>query len=199
MQQAMIAARLSRGYAKAAAVLGALGEQYRPSGGLSPMETLHAQPMLAFDVDAGFSFARPIGWGIPTEYVLTDRRDDTQVADILVANGRTYFVASVEPLRPPLCVVCSRTVTVSGVTGTVETLVSDCPAAVIMRAKGESSGSGIPGATRPGQSVMYLPLLPGVVLTPYMTVTTDLGTTYTVNAVEVSGFGIRCTMSLQQV
>lgn len=86
-------------------MLGASGEQYRPSGGLLPMETLYAQPMLAFDVDAGFSFARPIGWGIPTEYVLTDRRDDTQVADILVASGRTYFVASVEPLRPP-CVWC---------------------------------------------------------------------------------------------
>ncbi|GBQ89176.1 MULTISPECIES: hypothetical protein [Gluconobacter] len=199
MQQAMIAARLSRGYAKAAQVLGASGEQYRPSGGLTPMDVLYAQPMLAFDVDAGFSFERPIGWGIPTEYVLTDRRDDTQVGDILAASGRTYFVASVEPLRPPLCVVCSRTVSVSGVTGLVQTLVSECPAAIIMRAKGESSGSGVPGATRPGQSVMYLPLLPGVVLTPYMTVTTDLGTTYTVNAVEISGFGIRCTMSFQQV
>ncbi|WP_197460399.1 hypothetical protein [Gluconobacter albidus] len=199
MQQAMIAARLSRGYAKAAQVLGASGEQYRPSGGLTPMDVLYAQPMLAFDVDAGFSFERPIGWGIPTEYVLTDRRDDTQVGDILAASGRTYFVASVEPLRPPLCVVCSRTVSVSGVTGVVQTLVSECPAAIIMRAKGESSGSGVPGATRPGQSVMYLPLLPGVVLTPYMTVTTDLGTTYTVNAVEISGFGIRCIMSFQQV
>ncbi|GBR68916.1 hypothetical protein [Gluconobacter kanchanaburiensis] len=199
MQQTMIAARLSRGYARAATVLGASGEQYRPSGGVLPMETLHAQPTLAFDVDAEFSFTQPIGWGIPTEYVLTDRRDDTEVGDILVASGRTYFVASVEPLRPPLCVVCSRTVSVSGVTGTVQTLVSECPAGIIMRAKGESSGSGVPGATRPGQSVIYLPLLPGVVLTPYMTVTTDLGTTYTINAVEISEFGIRCTMSLQQV
>lgn len=199
MNQAAINACVWRAYAKAAAVLGVSGEQYRPVDALAPMAQQHAQPILSFDVSPGFSFSKPLTWGTATAYVLTDLGSDTAVGDILVCQGRTYFVVSAEPMRPPACILCNHTVTVSGVTGTQGDVVEGCPASILMKAKGESSGSGVPGASRPGQFMLYLPLLPGVVLSPYMTVTTDLGTTYTLNAVEHSGFGVRCTMSMQQV
>ncbi|EHH67011.1 hypothetical protein [Gluconobacter morbifer] len=199
MRQGLIASRIARGYAKAASVLGCVGAQYRPASGIDPMKTVYAQPTLAFDSDPEFSLSRQRNWGVVADYVLTDRRDDTLVGDILVCDGKTYFVTAVDVLRPPLCVACSRVVTVSGVTGTQETVVSGAPAAIVLKARGEASGSGVPGAARPGQFLLYLPLLPGVVLQPYMTVTTDLGTTYTVNAVEMSDYGIRYTMSMQQV
>lgn len=199
MKADLIAERLAHGYAKAADILGANGSQYRPSSGIDPMATLYAQPMLAFDVSAGFSFQRPAGWGNVMEYVLTDNREDTQVGDILACGGRTFFVVAVEALRPPLCVACDRTVQVSNVSGTSGNVVEECPAAILMRARGQGSDSGIPSSTSPGGFVMYLPLLPDVVLQPYMTVTTDLDTAYTIEAAEMSGWGLRCTMALQQV
>ncbi|WP_249211467.1 hypothetical protein [Gluconobacter cerinus] len=133
------------------------------------------------------------------EYVLTDCREDTVVGDILTCGGNTFFVAAVDDLRPPLCVACNRIVEISGVSGTQGNIVEECPAAIVLRSKGEGPGSGIPGSAKPGQFVMYLPRLPGIVLQPYMTVATDLDTTYTINAVEMSDWGLRCTMSLQQV
>ena len=199
MRAEQIASRLCRGYAKAAGILGHSGEQYRPDNPLSPMQNIYAHPMLAFDSSADFTFSRSPNWGGVMEYVLTDCREDTVVGDILTCGGNTFFVAAVDDLRPPLCVACNRTVEISGVSGTQGNVVEECPAAIILRSKGEGSGSGIPGSAKPGQFVMYLPRLPGTVLQPYMTVTTDLDTTYTINAAEMSDWGLRCTMSLQQV
>ncbi|MBS1042010.1 hypothetical protein JK203_14320 [Gluconobacter cerinus] len=199
MRAEQIASRLCRGYAKTAGILGHSGEQYRPDNPLSPMQNIYAHPMLAFDSSADFTFSRSPSWGGVMEYVLTDCREDTVVGDILTCGGNTFFVAAVDDLRPPLCVACNRTVEVSGVSGTQGNIVEECPAAIVLRSKGEGSGSGIPGSAKPGQFVMYLPQLPGIVLQPYMTVTTDLDTTYTINAAEMSDWGLRCTMSLQQV
>ncbi len=199
MRAEQIASRLCRGYAKAAGILGHSGEQYRPDNPLSPMQNIYAHPMLAFDSSADFTFSRSPNWGGVMEYVLTDCREDTVVGDILTCGGNTFFVAAVDDLRPPLCVACNRTVEISGVSGTQGNVVEECPAAIILRSKGEGSGSGIPGSAKPGQFVMYLPRLPAIVLQPYMTVTTDLDTTYTINAAEMSDWGLRCTMSLQQV
>lgn len=199
MRLELIASRVCKGHAKAASILGQVGEQYRPVNPLSPMQEAYAHPMLSFDAAPSFSFSRVLSWGNVMEYVLTDRREDTQVGDILTCSGKTFFVASVEDLKPPLCVVCSRVVQVSGVTGTEGNIIEDCPAAIVLKSKGEGSGSGIPGSVRPGQFVMYLPRISAVVLQPYMTVTTDLGTTYTVDTAEMSDWGLRCTMSLQQI
>ncbi|GLP90811.1 hypothetical protein [Gluconobacter frateurii] len=199
MNLELIASRICKGHAKAAGILGQTGVQYRPVNPLEPMQAVYAHPMLAFDTDDSFSFSRVPGWGKVMEYVLTDRRDDTLVGDILTCAGKTFFVAAVEDLRPPLCVACSRVVQVSGVTGTEGNVIEDCPAAIVLRSKGEGSGSGVPGSVRPGQFIMYLPRLPGVMLQPYMTVTTDLDVTYTVNTAEMSDWGLRCTMSLQQI
>ncbi|WP_236622861.1 hypothetical protein [Kozakia baliensis] len=193
-----IQARVAAGYAKAVAMLGVQGAQYRPVDALAPMENTYATPLLAFDVEARFGFAKPLGWGVPTEYVLMDT-SDVSVGDILVCGDNRYFIARAEAMRPPLCVVCNHVVSVWGVTGTSTQIVADCPAAILLKARGESANSGMPGSTKPGQFTMYLPSLPRVALLPYMSVMTDLGVSYTINSVEASRFGFRCAISMQQV
>lgn len=197
MDATTIGQRVSAGFGRAAAHLGVAGVQYRPSDALSPMGAVHATPMMAFDTP-DFGFSKPAVWGVPSRYALLDT-GDVRAGDILTCGTDDYFVARVEALRPPLCILCNRVVSVSGVAGTAGLVVAGCPASIGLKSRGESEGSGMPGSLRPGQFAMFLPLLPGVALLPYMTVTTDLGTSYTMNAVETSDFGFRCTISLQQV
>lgn len=190
--------RVSSGYGKVAQFLGRSGVVYRPMDALAPLAVRYAEVMCVLDRDAGLSMKAPSAWGAPMVYGITNCVD-IAVGDILSLDEANYFVARAEPLKPALCVSCDSIVTVSGVAGTTTTVVAGCPASIWLKARGESDGSGVPGATRPGQYIMFLPLLPDVMLLPYITVTTDRGAAYTINAVEVSSCGFRCTMSLQQV
>ncbi|QDH25818.1 hypothetical protein D5366_03470 [Neokomagataea tanensis] len=190
---------MRKGYAKAAQILGRAGTQYRPVDGFTAVAEPHAFPKLAFDVGASFSGERPPNWGVVTRYMLSDCLDDTVVGDVLVCGAQTFFVAAIDPIAPVLCVACDQMVSVSAVSGSSGVVVSGCPAAIVLRSKGESAQSGVPGSVRPGQFVLYLPCLPGVILRPYMTVTSNTGATYTINSAEKSAWGLRCVMSLQQV
>ncbi|MBR0560339.1 hypothetical protein [Neokomagataea anthophila] len=199
MRSDLLALKLGRGYAKAAQILGRSGVQYRPTDGMSALTVPYASPMLAFDVDPSFSGVKPAGWGVVARYVLSDRLSDTRVGDVLTCGGQNFFVAAVDVSTPALCVACDQIVSVSAVSGGSGMVVSGCPAAIILRSKGESAQSGMPGSARPGQFVLYLPHLPGIMLRPYMTVTSDNGATYTINSAEKSAWGFRCVLSLQQV
>lgn len=198
MQLATIQQRVEAGYAAAVARLGSVGTQYRPASALTPLAEVHATPMMAFDSPAAFGFSAPADWGAPMRHALMDSTD-VLAGDVLVSGSDTYFVARVESLRPPLCVLCDRVVSVAGAAGSAAQVVAGCPVSIVMRAHGEHMNTGMPGSLRPGEFLMIMPGLPGVVLTPYMVVTTDLGTSYTVVAVEVSPFGLRCTIATQQV
>jgi hypothetical protein len=198
VDQATIATRVASGWAKAAAILGIAGMQYRPTNALVPMAAVYGRPMMVFDAGPAFSLARPQNWGVPTEYVILNTTD-VSTGDILVCGSGTYFVARYEAMRPPLCVLCTRTVSVSGVTGTTTTVLSDCPAAILLKSHGDRDDSGMPGSTRPGQFVLYLPSLPGVTIVPYMTVVDDLGNSYSVASAEATSFGFRCMITNQQV
>ena len=186
------------GFGHAAMHLGMKGTQYRPSDPMAPMASAYAAPIVAFDSQARFGFVAPAGWGVPMRFALMDT-SDVLAGDILVCGADTYFVARVEDFRPPLSVLCNRVVTVSNVSGSVGNILVGCPASIEMKGRGESAQSGMPGSLRPGQFVLLLPPVPEVALQPYMTVTTDLGTSYTVNAVETSSYGFRCVISMQQV
>ncbi|CAI9121033.1 hypothetical protein [Brytella acorum] len=186
------------GFGHAALHLGMKGVQYRPTDALAPMASVYAAPVMAFDRQPGFRFLAPGGWGAISRFVLMDV-SDVLTGDILVSGQDTYFVARTDDFRPPLCIQCNRVVTISNVTGTSGNVVASCPAAIEMKGRGEGEKSGMPGSLRPGQFVLLLPSLPGVLLQPYMTVTSDLGTSYTLNAVETSSYGFRCIISMQQV
>ncbi|GBR44205.1 hypothetical protein [Neokomagataea thailandica] len=199
MRSDLLALKLGRGSAKVAQILGQSGVQYRPVDGMSALTAPYASPMLAFDVDPSFSGVKPAGWGAVARYVLSDRLSDTRVGDVLVCGGQNFFVAAVGMNAPALCIACDQIVSVSAVSGGSGMVVSGCPAAIILRSKGESVQSGVPGAAHPGQFILYLPHLPGVMLHPYMTVMSDNGATYMINSAEKSAWGLRCILSLQQV
>jgi len=198
LDQAGIQQRVASGLGRAAQILGVQGVQYRPSGPMSPLSVIHATPMVAFDVDASFGMVKPLGWGVPTEYALTNT-NDVQVGDVLSASGSVYFVARVEAMRPALCVPCMRVVSITGVTGSPGQVAEGCPAAIWMKSHGDRDGSIMPGSERPGQFMMFLPLLPSMNILSYMSVFDDLGGSYTIVSVENSAFGVRCLMTTQQV
>lgn len=198
MDMATIRTRVAAGYGAGAARLGVVGDQYRPTDALTPLATVYARPMMAFSDAAALAFRAPARWGLPLRYALMDTMD-VVAGDILVADDDTYFVARVEAMRPAMVVLCDRVVSLTAASGSTTQVVAGCPAAIVMRSQGEREKSGMPGSQRPGSFVLFLPVLPAVTLTPYMVVTTDLGTSYTVVTVEPTSFGYRCLISMQQV
>ncbi|ASL39319.1 MULTISPECIES: hypothetical protein [Acetobacter] len=229
MDQARLQAKVAKGYGKAAQRVGALTTQYRPIDLIDPMGAAAYAALFAdFASDAVFSFKRPPLWDKPTAFGLFDTTD-VRAGDILVAPMGTYFVARFEPFRPAVCVLTNRTASFtatgqsgSGVTdgssGDVCTLAgyqdgyngqssdgsglaeaSGWPVSIILKNKGERVSSGLPGNLRSGQFEMLAPIIPGFTPRPYMTVTDDMGTEYTVDAVELSQYGNRLMISVNQI
>ncbi|WP_051537235.1 hypothetical protein [Asaia prunellae] len=121
------------------------------------------------------------------------------IGDVLEQEERFHFVSGIETYRPPLCVACNTRVSVFGMRGVTQIHVEHCPASVVLIGKGEDRHSGMPGALRAGSYMLYLPVLPGFYLTPYMQIIDELDFRYIVDAVETSQNGTRAILSLQQV
>ncbi|MFT9361252.1 hypothetical protein [Acetobacter okinawensis] len=223
MYQALLQQKVARGYAKAALRLGATTAQYRPTALDAPMSTPYATLLAAFNNDKKFGFDGPALWGRPAVFGLLDTTD-VQAGDLLTCAGENYFVARMEPFRPPLCMLCNRAVSLSGLPGQGNAngdggvctdvgasndygtggsgktiLASGWPAFIQIKNKGGTTGDGIPGSIKAADYEMFLPVMPNFVPTTYMTVTTDLGMTYTISAVEPSQYGNRCLMGVNQV
>lgn len=224
MDQALLQQKVARGYAKAALRLGAMTTQYRPASLTAPMATAHASFLAAFNDDKNFGFARPALWDKPAVFGLFDTTD-VQSGDLMTCAGENYFVTRLEPFRPPLCMLCNRVVSIVGQPGQGSTngdgavctdvgasddygaagdtdgqttLASGWPAFIQIKGKGSPTGDGIPGSVKAADYEMLLPVMPGFIPTVQMAVTTDLGTTYTLTAVEPSQYGNRCLMSVRQ-
>ncbi|MFT8439841.1 hypothetical protein [Acetobacter fabarum] len=223
MYQALLQQKVARGYAKAALRLGATTAQYRPTVLDAPMGTPYATLLAAFNNDKKFGFDGPALWDKPAVFGLLDTTD-VLAGDLLTCAGENYFVARLEPFRPPLCILCNCIVSLSGDPGQGSTngdggtctdvgasndygtggsgkttLASGWPAFIQIKNKGGATGDGIPGSIKAADYEMLLPVMPNFVPTTYMTVTTDLGMTYTISAVEPSQYGNRCLMGVNQV
>lgn len=225
MYQALVQQKVARGYAKAALRLGAATAQYRPASLTAPMATAYATFLAAFNNDRTFGFDGPALWDKPAVFGLFDTTD-VQSGDLLTCAGENYFVARLEPFRPPLCMLCNRVVSIAGQPGQggtngdgavctdvgasddygtagdtsdQATLASGWPAFIQIKNKGNAVGDGIPGSIKAADYEMFLPLMPDFVPAVQMAVTTDLGTTYTISAVEPSQYGNRCLMGVRQV
>ena len=206
----------ARGFARAAARIGAATVQYRPASALAPCASPYGQGRAAFSNDRAFGFAGPALWDVPFVYALTDM-PDLRAGDILACGAETYFIARVEPFRPPLCVLCNVVVTLtatlavqtdaadpggyatSGDAATQVTLATGWPAMIR-----PGSGAGVPGAAQPGAIrasgfEMFLPVIAGVSLQPAMWAQDRNGPRYTIGAARTSPWGVRCQMAQQQV
>ncbi|WP_019091745.1 hypothetical protein [Komagataeibacter europaeus] len=225
MYQALVQQKVASGYANAALRLGATTAQYRPGSLTAPMTTAYATMLAAFNADKAFGFQAPALWDKPAVFGLFDTTD-VQSGDLLTCAGENYFVARLEPFRPPLCMLCNRVVSLSGQLGQGSTngngavctdvgasddygtagdttdqttLASGWPAFIQIKNRKDTVGDGIPGSIKASEYEMFLPLMPDFIPTVQMAVTTDLGTTYTISAVEPSQYGNRCLMSVRQV
>ncbi|WP_062018243.1 hypothetical protein [Gluconobacter japonicus] len=227
MDQARLQALTARGYSKAAKRIGAETVQYRPTSLTDPLASPYASFLAAFNNDAGFSFKAPTLWGKPAVFGLFDTMD-VQVGDILVSSGERYFVARFEAFQPPLCILCDRTISLfgnassgDGTTGDDSSsacplagyqddygtsgddgssaVASGWPCSILLKGSGEASGSSIPGAIKAAVYQLLLPVMPGFNPQVYMTATDDLGRSYVIEGVEVSQYGTKCLMRVQQV
>ncbi|QHC36430.1 hypothetical protein [Komagataeibacter xylinus] len=206
----------TRGFARAAARTGAPTVQYRPGSAFAPCASPYAQGLAAFSNDRAFGFAGPALWDVPFVYALTDL-PDLRAGDILTCGAETYFIARVEPFRPPLCVLCNAVVTLSG-TVAVQTdaanpggyATAGDAAAQVTLATGwpamirPGSGAGVPGpvqsgAIHTGGFEMFVPAIMGVSLQPAMWVQDGSGPRYTIGGARSSPWGVRCQMAQQQV
>lgn len=215
MDQPALNRLAARGFARAAARVGAACAQYRPTGAMQPMGVAHAQVVAAFSSDRAFGFAGPALWDAPFVYALMDTTD-VQAGDILTSAGQTCFVARCEPFRPPLCVLCNATVTLaatpapaaalanpggyatSGDASAQATVASGWPALIRLGAGATVPGPGQPGAIHGGGMEMFMPAIPGVTLQPAMWVSDAGGARYTIGSARASPWGTRCLMGQQQ-
>lgn len=108
--QALIQRAINKGYGIAAQILGARYEQYRPSGPLRPISTqTHLGHLNAdFDLDPKFGYAKPTSWGKEIFYGLFDLTH-IRTGDYLVGPRGTFFVSTIEPLKPSLCMFTNST------------------------------------------------------------------------------------------
>lgn len=206
----------TRGFARAAARIGAATVQYRPGSALAPCASPYAQGRAAFSNDRAFGFAGPALWDVPFVYALTDL-PDLRAGDILTCGAETYFIARAEPFRPPLCVLCNAVVMLT-TTGAVQSdaaspggyATSGDAAAQVTLATGwpamirPGSGAGVPGPAQPGAIrtggfEMFLPAIMGVSLQAAMWVHDGSGPRYTIGTARSSPWGVRCQMAQQQV
>jgi len=163
MDQALVQARISRGLAKAALIVGAAFTQYRPTGTMDPLLDGSAIGTVFSAVDASASLAleSPVAPGHPFAHLIADT-SLLQSGDYLVGSD-IYFVSRIEPLRPAWCVLCNVTLSIldtaqsttagtnsyGGVTSAGNTLLArGWPMSMLGKTRGEQDVTKLPSDTR---------------------------------------------------
>ena len=211
MDGATLQNRIWKGYAKAALRIGLKYQVIRPVGTATPLTSGNLVMSLYASFTphsaAQFSFGKPSDYKDTMYHGLFDATS-TQVGDYLTGQQGRFFVASLDPLMPTLCVQCNRTLTIKragsvsspGISGTYSgdtastevVLAAGFPGSVVMRARGlSSSGSTLPMDIGSGSYEVLLPAIPGVLPRPSDIVIDDLGRRFLVNTCEVSALGWR--------
>ncbi len=203
MQIAYLQDRIAKGLGTAARSIGASYDAHRPTSAHDPMAPANRYLRLpaAFNPE-GSSFSQPAGYSHATWFGLFDNAY-THPGDYLKGPGGTFFIAAQQSLLPILCVLTSRTLTISrpaaptaagvntygGITLSSATpLLTGWPASVL------SAGSGRPGDL-PGDAklpswIILLPTTP-VLLRPADLIQDDLGRTYVIGTAELTALGWR--------
>ncbi len=193
-------------------------QQFRPVDNTGPTPaTLIGTVTALFDTKPDFKFTAPSLYAKPEWYGLFDF-SATQPGDYLVCGAGTWFVAAIEPLHPPLCIRCNRTLTLKrdaappSATGTTSfavtigpydgraeatdtVLANGWPGSVLLGTKGESNPEGgrLPADTRAGWWKVLLPTVPGVVLHMGDRIEDDTGRAYIVSSAEMTALGFNIT------
>ena len=168
-----INAKVSAGLGRAAAVLGAPTTQVRPLNPLAPLDPSAVVSVIpaAFDTQVTFGFAVPEKPGQNLFYLLADAAA-LSVGDYLITPPESYFVASLEDLKPAMVV---RTNAVLSLVRPVQplaaglgnpggdsqasevTLLVGWPASVMSNQRAERGDVNLPGDARMGMWQIQLP------------------------------------------
>lgn len=210
VDQSYIQSKINFGYGKAASFLGAPYKQYRPIDPLDPLGNLLSTIMADFDIAPTFAHKAPSQYGKPLYYGLYDGTN-VSIGDYLVeaTGNNTFFVANMEPNKPPLCVSCNRVLTISrkqlqavgpnyygGESGNSVPLMSGWPGSELQGVRGEKGPANLPGDTRLPWANFLMPAFSGLTIEMADQITDDLGRTYTISSAELTELGWRFTAIL---
>ena len=138
----------------------------------------------------------------------------TQAGDYLSNGSLTYFVSAQLPLMPYVCIACPRVVSLfrpaavttvglsayGGNTEATETaMMTGWPASILQGTKGERGDVSVPDNVKSPWYALRLPVLAGVTIQSGDIVTDDLSRRYTISSAELTAFGWRFTMRLDDV
>jgi hypothetical protein len=174
----LLQARVNYGLGIAASVVGRPVTQYRPQNILSPLDNSAVVSvfMAAFDSEAELQLSRPIGVGKSAFYLLANA-SNLGVGDYLIGTMGTFFIASLEDLRPPLVIRTNASLSlVRPVTGasaglnppggdslaTETTIFADWPASVAIGGRTDPGEVALAGDLRMGGWQVLLPAISGV-------------------------------------
>ncbi len=220
---ASIQGKVSKGYAKAAQVLGQANQHYRPADPLAPVDPtslLGALPAF-FATEPNLKLVRPGAYKDAIRFGSFDYTQ-TAVGDYLVdPNGLAHFIAAQDPLLVAECVECNAALSASragsndpqdrggarGYGGRILTpapaedtapetpLMTAWPASILLGTKGEAGDpSGrLPSNTRAPWWAIKLPAFPGVILDVTDSLTDAIGRRYTISAAELTPRGWNLT------
>ena len=210
----LIQARVDRGYAKAASVLGAPYQQYRAVGPDNPTVTPLASLNVWITTDAALKGGMPMTFGKPQCFAAIER-DNLQVGDYLIGQLGTFFVTSVDYPSPVALIYCNRTVSIARAQDalqpgantqrfgtaiqTAQPFMTGWPAALTQLGGGSkmtSTGMNLPtDAKAPGVAILLPVSAPQIRFNDL--VTDDLGQSAMVASAELSPLGWRLTGEMQ--
>ena len=215
MDAATIAAKVRKGYGKAAHVLGRSCAVYRPAGAGAPIAdgNLIVTQLAAFDTVPQFSFVNPTDFKNRDFYALTDATL-LDAGDYLVCQGVTYFVATMDDVAAPMCVRCDTVLTLAragsvvpgpgayggGRRGAETTLLTSWPAGIQEGSRGERGDTLLASDTRMPWVVLFFPSsVPIQIRNGDFATTGDAAPmTYVVSNAEQTALGWRCTAGMVQ-
>ena len=207
-------ARIYAGYAKGALKLGTDYGIYRPIAATNPLTSLIVTQKAAL-IAKDLSWMKVNKHGEMVWLCITDGRQ-TLTGDYLSSATEKFFIASQLLNQPILCIKCNRTVRlmrmpvsatigavayqgecaasmqdILGAAGANGAFGTGWPASILLKGRAESTGSGLPGATRNVGWEVLLPSSIGVTIQESDVLIDDLGRKYSIQAAEQSDLGWR--------
>jgi hypothetical protein len=209
MDGTLLQQKIYFGYAQAAARIGLICNQYRPTSALSAAiasGTL-VQTLAASFNAKDFGYMKAQEYGKAVWYCIADGRQIAPSDYFQRPDGDIFFIADMQPLLPIVAIECNRTVSLfrpqqqSGVGGlgyggdtvALQTpLVTQFPASVLMATKSDRSLVNLPGDVRNPAWTVLLPALPGAVeMRSEDVITDDQERRYVISGAELTELGWR--------
>ena len=211
MDQSRLSDLIGRGLAVAGGIVGAPFVQYRPSSTTAPISgTALATVSGILDPDPDLSL-RNADYRHGTEAAWIGDPSTLAEGDYLVG-ARTCFVSQIEPLRPPSCIICNRTLSIyqpatasatgtnaygGRTTGTDTLIASSWPAGVLPKTHIEIDPTRLPSDVKTSFFDIALPASLDLILTYGLLLLDDYGQSYLVSTAALTVGGWRLIAGIE--